>query len=192
MADANKPGNNDLGASPITDAVPIEAASELPGFLVPYLKTLHVSPIGELVRNSSWVYPGLETAHVIGLGLLFGGIFMLDLRLLGLNKSLSVAVLSRHVLPWVWAGFVINFVSGIMLFASDALSLAANISFQLKMLMLMLAGANAGLFQLSFGRDIGRWHNEAPAPIGAKLVAIFSIAAWLAIITLGRMIAYWA
>jgi hypothetical protein len=94
-----------------------------------------------------------------------------------------VASLSRHVLPWVWTGFAMNLASGAMLFASDALSLAANISFQLKMLLLVVAALNACVFQLVIARDMVRWDQQA---------AFFLIAVWLVIITLGRLIAYWA
>lgn len=182
----------DLGASDVAEVVADGTASELPGFLVSYLTDINASAAAEIVRTVFWVYPMLETAHVIGLGLLFGGIFMLDLRLLGMNKGISVSSLSRHVLPWVWMGFALNLVSGAMLFASDALSLAANISFQLKMMLLVVAGLNATVFQLVSARGIERWDAGEPAPVGAKMAAVFSIAVWLAIITLGRLIAYWA
>lgn len=72
----------DLGASDVAEVLADGAASELPGFLVPYLTEINASAAAEIVRTVFWVYPLLETAHVIGLGLLFGGIFMLDLRLL--------------------------------------------------------------------------------------------------------------
>jgi len=182
----------DLGASPIAEVTTEGPAAELPEFLIPYLTSLHESAAGEAVRSISWVYPTLETVHVIGLGLLFGGIFMLDLRLLGLNKGLSVSRLSRHVLPWVWIGFVLNLASGLMLFASDALSLAANISFQLKMMLLLLAGANAAVFQLLTARDMEHWDTDVPSPPGARLAAIISTSTWIFVITLGRLIAYWA
>jgi hypothetical protein len=103
-----------------------------------------------------------------------------------------VASLSRHVLPWVWTGFAMNLASGAMLFASDALSLAANISFQLKMLLLVVAALNACVFQLVIARDMVRWDQQAATSLWAKLAAFFSIAVWLVIITLGRLIAYWA
>jgi Family of unknown function (DUF6644) len=182
----------DLGASDVTDVATSAPANELPDFLVPYLTDLSTTGIAELVRTSSWDYPTLETVHVIGLGLLFGGIFLLDLRLLGLNKSISVANLSRHVLPWVWIGFAVNLTSGAMLFASDPLSLAANISFQLKMLLLVVAAFNAAVFQFNTARDMPRWDESTSAPTSAKLAAVISISVWLSIITLGRLIAYWA
>ena len=71
----------DLGATTITNESAATASSELPGILVPYLQALHDSSLAEAVRSVSWIYPSLETAHVIGLGLLFGGIFLFDLSL---------------------------------------------------------------------------------------------------------------
>ncbi len=192
MTRAAAPAPTDsLGASAVNDALPADIPPELPDALVPYLQALTASPLADIVRTASWVYPSLETVHVVGLGLLFGGIFVLDLRLLGANKGLSVQRLSRHVLPWVWLGFVLNLASGVMLFASDALALAANISFQLKMALLIVAGANAALFQLAIYPGVRRWDDDTP-PLIVKLAAIASISLWLAIIALGRLIAYWA
>ena len=184
--------NDNHGASAVGDALPAEIPPELPDVLVPYLQALTSSPMAELVRTSSWVYPGLETVHVVGLGLLFGGIFVLDLRLLGANAGLSVQQLSRHVLPWVWLGFALNLASGVMLFASDALALAANISFQLKMALLVVAGINATVFQLAIYPGVRRWGDGGPTPAAVKLAAVLSISLWLSIIALGRLIAYWA
>ena len=181
---------DNLGASAVNDALPADIPPELPDALVPYLQALTASPLAEVVRTASWVYPSLETLHVIGLGLLFGGIFVLDLRLLGANKGLSVQQLSRHILPWVWLGFALNLASGVMLFASDALALAANISFQLKMALLVVAGSNAALFHLAIYPGVARWDGDAP-PLIVKLAAVASISIWLAIIALGRLIAYW-
>ncbi|MBU2534094.1 MAG: hypothetical protein KKB37_15240 [Alphaproteobacteria bacterium] len=182
----------DLGAVEIGVETANDIVAELPEFLLPLLQALHASPVGEIVRSSSTVYPALETVHVIGIGLLFGGIFMLDLRLLGVSRGLAIRDLSRHVLPWVWAGFALNLFSGLMLFASNAVELAANISFQLKMLLLMVAGLNAGVFQLVTSRDAAQWERSSPVPASARIAAAISIAVWLSIITLGRLIAYWA
>lgn len=182
----------DLGAVEIAGDLPAEAAASLPSLLVPYLQALHASPLGETVRSVPWVYPVLETVHVIGLGLIFGGIFLLDLRLLGVGRSLAVTALAGHVLPWVWLGFLLNMASGVLLFSSDALSLAANISFQLKMLLLIIAGITAVIFMRSTYRTAANWNAGTPTPPAAKIAALLSLVSWLGVITLGRLIAYWS
>lgn len=149
---------------------------------------LAASPLAVGVRESIWIYPCLETLHVIGLALLVGSIFSFDLRLLGAGKSLPIQALGRHLLPWVWTGFAINAVTGALLFVSDAAEFAVNTALQAKLALIVLAGMNALVFQMRLYRNAETWDSSVPAP--ARVSAAISIALWLAIIVAGRMIAY--
>ena len=151
---------------------------------------LHAWPAAQFVRESVWAYPALETLHVLGLGLVFGSIVAFDLRLLGWHRDLSLSRLGRHLMPWVWAGFVVNLGSGVLLFLSDAIEFAANTSFRVKMLLLALAGLNALWFQARIARSMPAWDRDADPPRPAKAAAVLSIVLWLAIITAGRLMAY--
>ena len=155
------------------------------------LVALNASPVAELVRGTAWLYPLLEIAHVLGLGLVFGGIFAVDIRLLGLRRTLPIDDLCAHILPWVWAGFVMNAVSGALLFTSDAVGFAASPPFQLKMALLVCAGLNAFWFHHRIaGHAAGTRGAEEPST-AARVSAVISIALWSGIIAAGRMIAYW-
>jgi len=158
---------------------------------LPILQWLAASPVAATIRSSTWLYPVLETLHMIGLGLVFGGIFAMDLRLLGLHRELQVRRLSDHLLPWVWTGFAVNLSSGLLLFLSDAVAFAANPAFQAKMALLVLVGLNAAWFQRRIYADVGEWDSGAPPPSSARAAAVLSLALWTAIIAAGRMIAYW-
>lgn len=163
----------------------------MPALLTSLLQELTASPPAVLVRTSVWLYPLLETIHVVGLGLLFGGIAALDLRLFGINADLPVRRLAVHLLPWVWTGFVLNAASGALLFASDAPAFAANRAFQVKMALLVLAGANALWFQWRVYASVDDWNRDGETPVSAKAAALISLILWLAVIAAGRMIAYW-
>lgn len=147
-------------------------------------------PLAMWVKGSTWAYPMLETAHVIGLGLLFGAIVMMDLRLLGISRVLPVQALGRHLLPAAWTGFAINAVSGVLLFISDAVEFAGNTAFRVKLVLIMLAGLNALLFHARVYRHAGEWDDAKGPPAGAMAAAVLSLVLWLAVITAGRMIAY--
>lgn len=142
------------------------------------------------VKESTWVYPLLETAHVIGLGLLFGAIAMMDIRLLGASRFLPVKALGRHLLPAAWVGFSINAVSGALLFVSDAAEFAANTAFRWKMVFILLAGLNALFFHRWIYAGAGNWNEGSRPPVTARAAAGLSLILWLAVITAGRMIAY--
>lgn len=152
--------------------------------------TIETSPLGVFIAESVWAYPALETIHIIGLGLLFGAIVAFDLRVLGLNMALSVSKLGRHLLPWVWTGFGLNAMSGILLFASDASDFAANPALQTKLFLIMIAGLNAFFFRWRIAPRLANWDQNVRAPAQARLSAASSIVLWIAIVVAGRMIAY--
>ncbi len=151
---------------------------------------LATTPVAVFIKTSAWAYPILETAHVIGLGLLFGAIVAMDARLLGLNASLPASVMARHLLPWAWGGFAINAASGALLFLSDAPAFAANTSFRIKLVLVGLAGVNALVFHRAAFKSVADWEHSRAPPRAAKAAAIVSIALWVGVITAGRMIAY--
>jgi hypothetical protein len=147
-------------------------------------------PLAILVKESPWVYPLLETVHVLGLGLLFGGIFMLDLRLLGMSRALPMRLVAHHLLPWVWLGFALNVTTGILMFLSAAPDFAENWSFRAKIALIALAGLNMALFHRGSYRTVDGWDLDAPTPMSAKTAAFMSILLWTAIIVAGRMMAF--
>lgn len=155
------------------------------------LSSLDQSALALFVRESIWAYPALETLHIIGIALVFGSILAFDLRVLGVHKALPLDLLGQHVLPWVWAGFALNAVTGAMMFASDAVDFSSNVAFQAKLGLMLLAGLNAWAFASRLHpAQHGAANVDAPSPAPARYSAIASIVLWIAIITAGRMMAY--
>lgn len=148
------------------------------------------TPVASFIKESVWAYPILETIHLIGLGLLFGSIFAYDLRVLGISERISLRALEAHLLPWVWTGFVLNAVSGSLLFSSDAAEFAANPAFQAKLVLIALAGINAAVFHLRAGKRAYGLQEEGAPPRRARISAMVSIVLWTGVIVAGRMIAY--
>src|SRR4051794_8987831 len=137
----------------------------------------------EALRASSWGYPLVEIAHLLGVALLFGPIVALDLRLLGRNAGLSATALAAHLLPLAWIGFALAGVTGLALFAVSATAYAANPVFWAKIAVIVGAGVNA----LTLHRLGGM-----TAPRGrTRPAAVVSFLLWTAAIGLGRAIAYW-
>lgn len=139
------------------------------------------SPLAAL-QTSPWAYPALEAAHIAGVAALFGSLLLVELRVLGLGRRLPADALARLALPVTLAGFALAALTGMTMFATQPQELLPNPAFRAKMLLLMLAGANAGWFHAR--------GSLARADTVARLQAAFSTATWLAVIACGRAIAY--
>jgi hypothetical protein len=119
--------------------------------------------------------------------LLIGGIGVVDLRLAGAFRALPLAALARALTPLAAAGVALLAASGTILFAADARALVASPAFRLKLALIGLALANAGLFRLwSHGRLVG-WRQ---VPRSAAVAAMLSLLLWLGVAAAGRLIAY--
>ncbi len=152
---------------------------------------LEQTSIGTQVRTSLWLFPVIETVHLFGIVALVGSTSALDLRLLGLAlREQSVKALAQRLLPWAWVGFAVQVVTGILLVASEATKMYGNIGFEIKMVLIVLAGANALVFHHTAYRSADTWGETRATPISAKLAGTFSILLWFGIVAAGRWIAY--
>jgi hypothetical protein len=139
------------------------------------------NPLAAL-QTSPWAYPALEAAHIAGIAVLFGSLLLFELRVLGLGARIEAGALARLALPVTAAGFALAALTGMTMFATQPQELLPNPAFRLKMLLLMVAGANAGWFHAR--------GSLARADAIARAQALVSAATWLAVIACGRAIAY--
>ncbi len=152
---------------------------------------LENTSMGVSIRESLWLFPVIETIHIFGIICLVGSTSILDLRLMGLAfKQDTVSTLAERFLPWTWAGFVIQVVTGFLLFSSEATKMYDNRAFQVKMLLIVLAGVNAFVFHSLAYKSVGAWEKDPVAPISARFAGTFSILLWFGIVAAGRWIAY--
>jgi hypothetical protein len=158
------------------------------------LGAIEASPLGVAMRQWLWLYPSVEIVHITGIALLFGSIAVLDLRLLGVSRSLSVKTLARHVLPWSVASFLLIVPSGLAMFAAHASEFIQSGVFVLKLCLILAAGLNAALFHAVTFRTADVWDLEemrklAPPP-SARLAGALSLLLWISVIACGRLLAY--
>jgi hypothetical protein len=148
-------------------------------------------PSSIALRESIWMYPIIETAHVLGLCLFVGTAALWDLRLLGLTmKEIPVSRVKAQLLPWTVAGFVEMAASGALLVFSDPMRFYVNIFFRIKLVLLMVAGLNALIFHQTIGRTTPDWDLHPIAPLRARIAGGASLTLWTLVIVTGRMIAY--
>jgi len=158
------------------------------------LGALEASGLGQAMRQWLWLYPAVEIVHIVGIGLLFGSIVVFDLRLLGFSRDISVKRLARHVLPWSAGSFLLIVPSGLLMFIAHASEFIASGVFAVKMLLILAAGVNAGLFHTITFRTADVWDSEEmrklPPPPSARLAGALSLLIWISVIACGRLLAY--
>ena len=148
------------------------------------------SALGQAMRQWLWLYPAVETLHITGIGLLFGSVAVLDLRLLGLSRTIPVRRLAAHVLPWSAASFLLIVPTGLSMFIAHASEFIASPVFVLKIGLIMTAGINAAVFHAGVFRRAADWDVGAAPPVAARAAAALSLLLWISVIACGRLLAY--
>ena len=144
------------------------------------LYSVEESAIALWVGESLWGYPFLLSLHVVGLAVIAGIAIMLDLRLLGSFRSLDLESF-LPLMKFAWIGFVINAVSGVLLFTSQASYFVTLLPFLLKIGLIFIAAVITGVIQQKI-------RNASSTRLG--LLATVSLVAWLGAIVNGRLITY--
>jgi hypothetical protein len=151
---------------------------------------IEATALGEVMRKSLWLYPAVEIAHLTGIALLVGSIAVLDLRLLGLSRSIPVRRFAAHVLPWSMASFALILPSGLAMFVAHASDFIGNPVFLLKLSLILTAGVNAAVFHVGVYRGAAAWDADQTPPPAARAAAALSLVLWVSVIACGRLLAY--
>ena len=156
-----------------------------------FLKWLEDSGLAAKIRASFYLFPLIESTHVIGLALVFGTIAVIDLRLLGVaSTNRSFRHMASDILKWTWAAFALTALTGALMFITNARVYYDNFYFRTKMLLLVLTGLNMLVFELTAGKTIDKWDKTQSTPRAGKTAAALSLVMWIAIIFMGRIIGF--
>lgn len=168
-------------------AAPTEGAVEAEADLETDPGVVSANALGRMMTDLVWLWPASEALHFIGMWLLFGVVLLVNLRLLGMMRSVPYAAFHR-LLPWAALGFAINTATGMLFVTSTPDQYALNISFHWKIGLLMLAGINL-LYATVFE---GPWSvgSGQTAPLRVKAMAASSILSWIGVMYFGRMLPF--
>jgi hypothetical protein len=143
------------------------------------------------LHESLYMYPLVESTHVLTLTVFVGLSAILDLRLVGLTlRRVPVSEVLARLLPWMLAGFVVMVTTGALLFYAIPVRSYHNVFFRLKMIVLVLAGVNVWIFHARTFRRARDWDRDPVPPRAARVSGALSLACWAIVIISGRMIAY--
>lgn len=155
------------------------------------IQSVQDSGIAEWMRTSVKAMPIIEALHVLAAATVFGTIFVVDLRLLGLpNTKRPFTRVSDEMLWLTWSAFAVAVVAGVLMFAANAVTYYGNTEFRLKMVALVCAGINMALFQGLTYRSVARWDSGVPTPLAARVAGALSITIWVAVICFARWIGF--
>jgi len=143
------------------------------------------------IRESTVLFPVVEGTHAIGIALSVGILLIMDLRLAGvLMRREPVSQIFNQLMPWSLGGFLVMFITGILLFWSQAMKAYGSIFFRIKIALLLLAAINALVFELTMRRRIATWDTAEKPPFRVRMAGVLGIVLWAGVIAAGRTMAY--
>ena len=146
------------------------------------LTAIEAWPLSEAIRRSVWAYPALETIHIAAFATVFGALMLLELRVFGAARAVPLTPLARLAVPVALVGFAVAAAAGALMLISSATELPFNRAFQIKLVLILIAGANAWWFH--------RRRSLALHDGVAKAQSLLSLLLWFGVIACGRLIAY--
>ena len=156
--------------------------------MMAYLTALHDSAFSTWIRESEsvWAFPTVLTVHTLGMMLLVGCAWVVDLRLLGVARSIPIGPL-RPLFRIMWAAFWINLATGVLLFTADPERKATSLLFGFKMLLIIV---NLPLLKRLERTIYGGGAEPTSVARGTRQLAAASAALWAATIFTGRLLGY--
>lgn len=157
------------------------------------LAWLEGSALGHAMRDHGvWTYGLVNLAHILGVASLFGSVLVLDLRLLGLWRTVPLVSIAGPTVPVATTGFIVAFLTGLGLLATKATEYEGNPFLLIKLPAIVVGIVNVGVVtSRSAWKTMGL---REPTPAERRTLAIcggVSLAAWLTAVGAGRMIGYW-
>jgi hypothetical protein len=141
-------------------------------------------------QHEPWLWPVMQTLHLVGFTLLFGTVGFFDLRALGFANGIPLAAMHRLV-PWGVAGFIGNLLLGIVFFSGHPDQYFYNNAFRLKLIFMVIAGVNIlAFYGTGIFKEIKTLPAAAPVPARIKIIAAVSLGAWVGVLVCARLITF--
>lgn len=159
--------------------------------MIEFAQWLQATSLSVAIQSTSWVIPLLQSIHILMIGIVFVAIAVVALRVLGLARTEQPleAVWSRFAV-WLWAALVTMAATGLLLIVAEPVREFTSTSFWLKMMLIVVAVVSAATFARSVRTGVAASAAGETPSGGLKAAAVATVCVWVAIIFLGRFIAY--
>ena len=159
----------------------------MPVSLLPYFEWCEATSVGRAIRNSLWLFPVIESVHLLALAVLGGALLVVDLRLFGVGlRRLPSREVARDMQPWLIGSLLLMVATGIPLFLSESIKCYYSTPFWVKITTLPIAS----LFTFTVRRRVALADETTVRPRWRKLVALVSLTLWFGVAAAGRWIGF--
>jgi hypothetical protein len=160
-------------------------------FLSELSKWLAATSLSHTIQTAGWIIPTLQTVHILCVAVVFASALMVDFRMFRLfEREVPLPQVMRRFLPAIWPVLVILLLTGSLLIIAEPRRSLVNSTFQLKMLLLVIAIVLTAALQRGIASSPEFWEQDRGHRIAGRLVATASILVWSGILLAGRWIAY--
>jgi hypothetical protein len=144
-----------------------------------------------LIQNhNSWAIPTIQSIHIVGIGIVLVSVFMVDLRILGLaGRDQTLRQTTHRFGPWLMGALVAMLLTGVLMVIGEPVRELVTVSFWLKMFLVAVGTLVAAIFLKTLKKNEQQWETTSRR-LSIKLLAILTLVVWVAVIVLGRLIAY--
>jgi hypothetical protein len=154
-----------------------------------WLSTTFLSVL--IQRHNSWVIPTIQTIHIVGIGVVLGSVFMIDLRVLGwAGMDQTLRQTTTRFGPWLTAALYVQLATGVLMVIGEPVRELVTFSFWLKMFFVAVSTLIAAIFQITLRNHEQKWEETLVNRRSIKCLAVLTFLIWVCIIILGRLIAY--
>lgn len=154
--------------------------------LLPVFEWCEASWVGETIRQSKWLFPGIESVHLLALVVIAAAVLVVDMRLFGVGlQDQPVSRIARDAHPWFVGSLIVMLVTGVLLFLAESIKCYYSFAWWVKMTSLALAI----LFTFTIRRKVV-FSDQVVAPIWSKVTAVASVGLWAGVGWGGRWIGF--
>ena len=159
--------------------------------MLQFAEWLQATPFSVAIQSAGWAIPLIQSIHILMIGVVFVSILMIALRVLELVRvEQTFGDVWRRFAPWIWSGLVVMAVTGLLLVIAEPVREFTSLSFWLKMALIVVGIVGTIAFRRSLAPAARTQHHEFEFSAATKAGAVATLGLWLAIIFLGRAIAY--
>ena len=159
--------------------------------MLEFAEWLQATPFSVAIQSAGWAIPLIQSIHILMIGVVFVSILMISLRVLELARvEQTFGDVWRRFAPWIWSGLVVMAITGVLLVVAEPIREFTSSSFWLKMLLIVVGVVGTVAFRRSLAPAALTRHHAFEFSAGTKAGAVATVGLWLAIIFLGRAIAY--